>query len=496
MRANISMRNYWLLLILTLTFFASSCSSDDTTDSTNDYCYIKSVTLGTVMRKVERRDYQGNLISTIYSSFAGSGYPMTINLRTDSIENRTPLPYGSQLSAVVATITFDGSMLVYREERDKNDDTGWIAYNSTDSLDLTKTLQLKLTSNDGKSSRIYTFKVNVYNQEGDSLYWKQCEKEVTPLSDMTDIKSFIMDEKLMVLGKKNIGGTDKIVLAERSGIEAEGTWEERTTTGLLVEADLQTIRQQGNKLYLSTSDGKILSSTDAKTWTQEGTTYTPGLTLVEKTDKFFYAISVLKDENSTTCKLLRSADATEWEDEGEKNRLDTIPAFLPAYGIRALTFQQANGNTRIVMVGQRDKDKEDGEVEKSEKEKQIEKAYQNVLVWNKSWNDGSKIYENDAEWMYFNITDDNTIPCPRMNYLNLLSYDGKCIAFGGTLNAIYISQDYGITWRPSDELHLPIQLSGTNKCITSTVDRNNYIWIITNAQVWRGRLNRLGFAQQ
>ena len=64
------------------------------------------------------------------------------------------------------------------------------------------------------------------------------------------------------------------------------------------------------------------------------------------------------------------------------------------------------------------------------------------------------------------------------------------------LDAMYVSQDYGITWRPSTDIHLPVELKGADGCITSTVDENYFIWIITNAQVWRGRLNRLGFVQQ
>ena len=64
------------------------------------------------------------------------------------------------------------------------------------------------------------------------------------------------------------------------------------------------------------------------------------------------------------------------------------------------------------------------------------------------------------------------------------------------LDAMYISHDYGITWRPDAELHMPFELYGVDGCITSTVDKNNFIWILTNAQVWRGRLNKLGFAQQ
>ena len=417
MREEKTTRNYWLLLLLGLTILVSACSEDSTTVSYNDYCYVKSVTLGTIKRKVERRDRLGKLVNTTYTSVTGSNFLMTIDQRARTIENRDSLPLGCDLSAVTAAIAFDGSILKYRTA---GSNSGWTAYNSTDSLNLTSPLELELTSNDGKSTRNYTLKVNVHKQEADSIYWKQCESNVPQLSGMTDMKAFVMNDKLTVLTSN---GT-KVILAERSGTDAEGTWQEEDTD-LPLTADLQTLRQQADKLYLSTSDGSILSSTDAKAWTQEGT----------------------------------------------------------------LTMQQANGNTRIVMVGQRDS-KGEGE------------EYKNAIVWNKMWNESEK--EEEAQWMYFPLSDDNIVPCPRLQYLNLLPYDGQCIALGGAstdgkhkaLHAAYVSQDYGITWRTDSEIHLPIQLEGTDGCITSTVDKNNFIWIITNAQVWRGRLNRLGFAQQ
>ena len=259
----------WFLLLLTLSLLASSCSKDSDIVTANDYCYIKSVTLGTVKRKT----------ATINTTFSGSMYAMTINLRDNTIENRDSLPFGSQLSRVTANIIFDGLMLTYRA---KGSDAEWTAYNSADSLDLTAPLELKLTSNDNNSSRIYTFKVNVHKQEGDSLYWNMCESEVPQLADMTDMKAFILGGKLMVLGQKTAG----IVLAERSSTESQGTWEETPITDLPTTADLQTLREQGETLYLSTSNGEILSSTDAKTWQQVGTTHSAPLTLVEKTQDF------------------------------------------------------------------------------------------------------------------------------------------------------------------------------------------------------------------
>ena len=221
----------WFLLLLAVPLIASSCSKDSDIVTANDYCYIKSVTLGTVKRKT----------ATVNTTFSGSSYAMTINLRDNTIENRDSLPFGSQLSRVTANIIFDGLMLTYRT---KGSNAEWTAYNSADSLDLTAPLELKLTSNDNNSSRIYTFKVNVHKQEGDSLYWNMCESEVPQLADMTDMKAFILGGKLMVLGQKTAG----IVLAERSSTESQGTWEETPITDLPTTADLQTLREQGETL--------------------------------------------------------------------------------------------------------------------------------------------------------------------------------------------------------------------------------------------------------
>lgn len=453
MRARGITRFVRLLLLLALPFMTSSCSEDNDNITVDDYCYISSVTLGTVKRQTE----------ALNTSFAGNDYIMTINQRTNSIENRDSLPYGSQLSRVLATIVFNGSSLAWRE---KDSDAGWTAYNSTDSLDLTKPLELYLTSNDNQSSRIYTFKVNVHRQEGDSLYWNRCEGEVSELQDMTDMKAFVLDDRLMVLGKGQAG----ITLALRSGIQEQGSWE-TSTTSLPAEADLQTLRQEEGRLYISTSDGRILTSSDAQEWTWVGGTLPATLTLIEKTEEFYYALS--------EGKLLRSTDADTWVED----RLDSERNLLPETEIRALSMEQKGTGKRIIMVGQKD-------------------SHESAIVWNKMWNDSEK--EEDVQWIYFPLTPDNTVPCPKLQHLNLLSYDGKCIALGGAsadgkhkaLDAIYVSQDYGITWRPSTTIHLPGELKGTDGCITSTVDRNHFIWIITNAQVWRGRLNRLGFAQQ
>ena len=126
------------------------------------------------------------------------------------------------------------------------------------------------------------------------------------------------------------------------------------------------------------------------------------------------------------------------------------------------------------------------------------------VVWNKMWNED--ISETNAVWMFMNQTTDNKCTLPQLEYLNLIQYDGKCMAFGGAsvtgkgtnkaMDALYVSEDYGISWRTDSELHLPKDLKGVSGPIVSVVDGNNVIWIIANGEVWRGKLNRLDFERQ
>ena len=195
----------WPLLLIVLAMLAISCSEDTTTVTTNDYCYIKSVTLGTVKRIITKRDRLGNFISSTNAPFSGNTFAITIDQRTGTIENRDSLPYGSQLSAVIATITFEGATLAYRT---KGTEDTWVGYNSIDSLDLTKPLELLLTSYDQQSSRTYTLYISVHKQEGDSLYWTKCDSvsdsnsnsnnKVAALEGMTNMKAFVLNNKLML----------------------------------------------------------------------------------------------------------------------------------------------------------------------------------------------------------------------------------------------------------------------------------------------------------
>lgn len=481
MRALINKTNKWFLMLLALPFMAVSCASEndnenDDPEVSGDYCYIQSVTLGSIKRSVVKRDRQGKVISTHNTSYSGNSFHMTISHREQPvgngealplIENRDSLPYGSDLSRVVVNIAFRGSIITYI-----NANSMVQAYSTTDSLDLRKPLKLNVYSGDSKTSRTYLLKVNVHQQEGDSLYWNQCDKDVSLLTGINEAKAFTFADRLTVLGKKN-GATTLMV---RSSLDAEGRWEEllpsEAVKAVPAAADIQTLHEAQGKLWLSTTDGQVYTSDNAADWQPVGEKHAAGLTLVEVTEDYLYAIS--------EGLMMHSKDAITWT----ADELDTDEKYLPATDIRSLTLKQANGNERILMVG----NSQEG----------------SKVTWTKMWNIHEP--EADAEWIFYPKSSDNKIPCPSLQHLCILPYDGGCIAFGGAsedglgthkaMDAMYISQDYGITWRPSLDLHMPWDLEGTEGCIAAAVDKNNYIWIITNGEVWRGRLNRLGFGQR
>lgn len=270
--------------------------------------------------------------------------------------------------------------------------------------------------------------------------------------------------KLLVLGQTENG----VGLLVRDGLGVTGNWEQQNTS-LPADADLTTLRVNNNKLYLTSESGCLYTSNDGQTWETLGIQQ-EGLTLAAVTNQFYYALM--------NGKLYRSADAVEWTEE----ELDEENTYLPQGRMLSVSYIQNNGNKRLFIAGASNDG--DGAV---------------GLAWSKMWR--SDVVEGDAMWMHFNRSTGNDYYFPLLEGQSLFPYDGRLMTFGGkridkegeSMGCLYVSNDNGITWKQDLELHLPFELRGVEGPLAATVDANHYIWIIANQQVWRGRLNRLGF---
>lgn len=459
------MKKKTILLLALVCGLLTSCFKDDEV-TFDDYCYISNVTLGTLKRWNQTTDSVGNPVPYL-TSYSGSLFHVTIDQRTDTIQNRDSLLYNTDLRALLMTISFEGATLLYRPASDSTAD--WTAYNSKDSMNLRTPLHLLVVSNDGASNRIYTLKLNVHQQEGDSLSWSRRDSAVAELEGMEEMRALSQGGMLRVLGRVAQG----VTLASRPLTGGEGQWT-RESTNLPENAQVGTLCQMAGRLYMSAGDGALYVSDDALTW-ELLSSMGQNTRLAGASNSYLYALAGRS--------VLRSTDGQVWEREA----LDDDESFLPDTCLNILTFGQENGGERLVMVGYRSMGEDT-----------------TAVVWNKSWT--AREQEGQAQWMFFTQTPENRWLCPRLQSLNVMPYDGRCLAFGGApelagdtrqaMDAMYFSRDYGLTWKPDYELHLPDALLGVSGPVASAVDNDKYIWIIANRQVWRGRINRLGFLRQ
>lgn len=459
---------YPLLALLMMPLVLGACSSNDEEAVLSENCYISNVTLGTMKRIIYGKTYLGK--DSIYTiSFSGALYPMTINQRTLTIENHDPLPVNTQLHAVQMTVAFEGALVWRKANPTSDEEMEWTAFNASDSLDVSEPLHLRIVPLSGHGERIYTLKVNAYEQEPDSTQWDSLATSVE-LGAIRERKALIWENQLTVWGK--VGDGKLVCLQHDRAIS--GDWTQTETTGA-ENAVPSTIQKKGSALFMSTTDGKLVTSVDGKAWTtMEGLPATAGLTLVGTSDAYLYAIG--------GGKLLRS-NGSAWEEE----KLDDEAANLPTGNFNCVFYTQKNGTPRIVIIGS------------------LDDTAPTATVWAKSWNAG---HEADETWVYYTPNAADKYPCPMLENLCVVAYDDGLQALGGksrdsryaALDSIFHSSDHGITWKvyENNDMDVDVNLKKAAqdaRYITATVDEDQYLWIVVDDHVWRGRINRLGYVR-
>ena len=124
---------------------------------------------------------------------------------------------------------------------------------------------------------------------------------------------------------------------------------------------------------------------------------------------------------------------------------------------------------------------------------------QRAMVWRKivDYSKGAP----KSQWTLIERNDNDKYNLPLLKDLSLVKYDDGILAFGGNYRTIYKSRDNGITWQELKNFRMPADFNydGIQRLIVKT-DANNYIWLYcdygTTKEVWRGRINRLGWEIQ
>lgn len=441
---------------------ASCFSGDDEDRMSYDDAAIIGFSVKGVKRLVHVKSSKGT-DSTYVETFAANDYRFYIDQIKREIYNPDSLPLGVDVSKVVAAISAKNAGVIGIRNAD-NDAVKY--FNSADSLDFTKPRKVVVFNNAGTGMNTYTVHVNVHRQDGDAFNWSSQTKNEPKLAELTAMRLLANGEDLYVFGNK--GSEAKIYTAAR---KVADKWREITPNIRLTSDFYRQVVLQGKTFY-GYHDGQVVKSADAKNWSVVSTVALKQL--VGASNAKLYALT----ENH---EIVVSADrGATWMTE----TLSPSNALLPEADLNfAIQPSKTNaGANQLFMAGTTD---------------------QRVSQW-------GKIEENDKKaenqpWTSYTPSAGNRFALPNLTNLQVVKYDDALVAMGGAgkgessgvkaFSEIYGSVDGGLTWRKHATLVFPEGFQSSETSFAMTTDIDHYLWIVCGktGQVWRGRLNKLGW---
>lgn len=458
-------------LLLSAVMLCTSCLGSDDDDTTYyDDTAITAFSLGTLNQYLHTTSSSGG--DSIYTTtVTGSNYSFYIDQQACEIYNPDSLPVGTDAEHVICSISAKNSGTIVLKNIDSDTLT---YYSSSDSIDFTSPRTVYVYALSGAGRREYTIHVNVHQEEADSFQWKQLGS-ATQLASLQAMKAVSNGGNLYVFGKQD-GQTVAYTSEETDG----KMW--RTVTSNVsspFSAEAYATVVQGNGYIYLVSDGVMYRSTNATDWTQTG--YAADISqLVGVGKEKIYALN-------TAGQLVASKDeGSSWTEE----TINASTAQLPSSDVNCciLPLQTNADAERVVIAGNRSVDDYPADT--------------TAVVW-------GKVEEFDPNagvqaWMYYDVNEYQSNLLPRLTNLQVFYYNDGLLAFGGTgkgacqesaFSQFYFSQDGGLTWMTSDLFPMPDDFSSSGSCFAATVDSGNNLWIIggETGEIWRGRLNKLGW---
>ena len=419
----------------------------------------------------------------------GVNYQFTIDQLTGEIYNQDSLPVGSDTiidRILIKTMTVAGFVTI-RNSANTEDSI----FNIADSVNLVGTVEkpfrFKVWAPDMEHTKEYALSVRVHQQQPDSLNWGKGPVDTFfPQQIRGKHKSIIFNNQIYVYGTSS----SSVYYTPLSNGQL-GTWKSNPITGL-PSTNLTSIVNFNSTLYATTdTDKKVYSSDDGIKWEEAPAFGDNTVVLIAPIGNSLTGIKTL-DNGDMFCATTNGSD---WTPEG------LVPDNFPRDNISVTSFKNITGVPNIMIVG-------------------------NIPEENKTENDTATVawgYMQGQEWA---ALDDSSYPCPLLKDPSIMYYRGAFYIFGRDFKTFYKSEA-GIVWKEVTRMFMfPIYheiltkdeegnqkieyyegFRGEESDYSMVVDENNFIWImrsydgmpgaiIPSGDVWRGKLNRLGFARQ
>lgn len=472
----------FVILFSTIILLASCLSDEDESNITyySDTA-ITSFSLGTLKRTAWMRNYNDTEDSVYTAEIAGSAYKFYIDQLRDTIYNVDSLPVRTDTAHVICNVNAKNGGVIVLVYKNSAGEDSLAYYSDTDSINFGKKPKFRVYSNDGTLYRDYGVDVRVAKEVPDSINWHDCDDN-KDFMHLTAMKAVAVGGRLIMFGRS---GTETVVYT-RTRPKAENAWEEKTR-GLDASAWDNVAVKDGYVYTLS--GGELLRTDDGASWTAVKCNPATPDTLIGAGKSKLYGYKGQQ--------FMSSTDGVNWETDGMIGDADMRPSqYLSMTSLPLGTDKTAE---RVILTGIRkayDGDDVDGIDEHAEDSV--------AMVWSKI--EESKDGSESHSWICYD--EKNGMQLPRLSDLSVVSYNGVLLALGGrglgestatAFSHFYVSEDNGLTWQKNDMYYLPKGFDNEgNDVFTMTVDDDNYIWIICGGtgKTWRGRLNRLGWADK
>lgn len=397
----------------------------------------------------------------------------TIDQQSNQIYNADSLPVGTKVDSLMATISFASASKVQVQYEGKE----FKDFKTTDSLNYKKPFKMKVVAYNGTDEKIYTIKLNVHTVDPEAMPWTQLTTTAWNSTSYLNSKTVALRGEFV----SYLNTTSGMICFKSTA--TDGVQWVLKSNNIPTDANLESITLFNDKLYVNTVSGSLYSSDNGENWvkasTETGFAAILG-TLIDNSN--VKRILVVKSAANNTYSTFASTDGTAFTACGD----GVLPDDFPIKGFSAIQNVVSGTNRLTILVGR-------------DKNNQLLGTVQQ-FYWDL---DGLRSgYNINNHFVWFR---------PREG-ANAFLYDGKLVLTCGQsqtkkLKDTWVSKDHGVSWTNADSIITQSQdtiarypsafVARSNA--SAVVDANNNIWMFggdtdaTYFDVWRGRINRLGF---
>ncbi|MDR3119337.1 MAG: DUF6242 domain-containing protein [Mediterranea sp.] len=409
-------------------------------------------------------------LDTIY----GETYKFTIDQLKGEIYNVDSVPYSADTiinRILIKTLTTNGYVTAGQNVEPFLQDT---LFNYADSINFIEhdPLRIRVRSYDGLHTKEYTIKVRIHKTDPDTLVWGDNAYVANftegKIKNAKESKAVLLNDKILLFASYD----DRIAVYRNP---ATSPLEETLT--LPVSTKIPSIVNLNDTLYAAGGDGKIYFSVNSIDWTpattQSETIVVENLIATFQSKDGGYISAIIKENDKQ--KFATAVSSAAGELTWTKGEL-VSGNFPSTHVVATKSYTTPTGGQQVLLIGEPAGD----------------------ATATTPW-----FSTNGLNWGA--MTPSKTkYALPVMEEPSILYYGNTIYAFGKTadegFSGIYTSIN-GIIWEKiKKKFRFPLGSSG--ECVfkdrsgyTMAVDKDNYIWMFWNTddEVWRGKLNRLGF---